>query len=68
MADDGVCSVLILSQELLGSGKSNLIDVFFYVFGIHAYALVRNRESAGLFVDFHLHVHFAKLALVFSER
>lgn len=50
MADDGIHVIFVFFQEFIGSGKGDLVDVFFHLFTGHADPVVRYGE--GLFFLF----------------
>ena len=51
VADDGVAFMLVLLQELLGTGEGHLVDVATHLIGRHADAVVTDGEGLGLPVD-----------------
>ena len=66
MTDDGLCLVLILVQELLCAGESNLVDEFVHLFGCHADTVVGNGERLFLFINSNAHTKVAQVALHFT--
>ena len=40
MPDNGIRVIFIFFQELFGPRKSNLIDIFVYLFGCHSYTAI----------------------------
>ncbi len=68
VADDGVRAVFVFIEEVLGTRKGNLVDVFFDIVGVHADAAVAHCQCACGFVEGHSHRGIAYLALEFAER
>ena len=66
MTDDAVGIILIFAQKLFGTREGYLIDIFLDVVGIHADAAVADGQRAGLFVDVHPDIQFAKVAVEIS--
>ena len=51
MADDGIHVIFVFFQEFIGSGKGDLVDVFFHLFTGHADPVVRYGEGLFLLVQ-----------------
>ena len=51
VTDDGVCVVLVLVQEVVGSGEGNLVDVLLNFVGSHTDAVIADGDGLGVFVD-----------------
>ena len=48
MANDGVVFLLVLLQEILGTGEGHLVDVALHLIGRHANAVVADGDGLGL--------------------
>ena len=68
VADDGVGIVFIFLQKLFSTRKGNLVDIFVYLFGRHAYTVVGDGKRAGLLVDRNRYVHRTQLAFEVAKR
>ena len=68
MADDGFGLVLVLVEELLGAGESDLVDELIHLFGRHADAMVGDGEGFLGFVDDDADTQVAEVTLGFADR
>ena len=68
MTDNGVGTVFIFCQEILGAREGNLIDIFVNILGCHTDAVITDGKRAGLFIDFDIHTCVAHLTLEIAER
>ena len=60
MTDDGIGIFLVFIKEVIGSGESNLIDVFVDFFGGHTYASVADGDCFLTYIHLYGQVtHFA---------
>ena len=60
--------VLVFVEEFFRTRESNLVDVFVYLVGCHAHAVVRYGKSTGLFIDCDIDFQIACFSLVFADR
>ena len=59
MPDNGIRIIFIFFQELFGPRKSNLIDIFVYLFGSHSYTAIRYSQRPFIFINRHCDIHHA---------
>ena len=62
MAYDGIGIVLVLVQKVVYARECNLVYVFLYFLGCHAYTAVADGQGAILLVNANLYGEVAKLA------
>ena len=60
--------VLVFVEEFFRTRESNLVDVFVYLVGCHAHAVVRYGKSTGLFINSHINFQITCFSLVFADR
>ena len=68
VADNGGGVVLVLLNELLGTGEGNLVDVAVHLFGCHADAVVGDSECLFLLVDEDAYTKVAEFAFGIAHR
>ena len=68
VTDDGIGAILIFGKEFFSTRESDLVDVFIYIFGIHAYTHITHGESACLFVDAYGNLQVAEFTFIFADR
>ena len=60
--------VLVFVEEFFRTRESNLVDVFVYLVGCHAHAVVGNSYRTGLFIDCDIDFQIACFTLELSYR
>ena len=68
MTDNGFRFVLILREELLGAGESDLVDVFIDLLSGHAYSVIRDRQGLLILIYGHAYTQIAQIAFHFADR
>ena len=63
VADDGVCVILVLVEEVVGSRESNLVDVLLDFVSRHADTVIANGNGFGVFIDADTNLQVAHLTL-----
>ena len=68
VTDNGIGAILIFGKEFFSARESDLVDVFIYIFGIHAYTHITHGESACLFIDAYGNLQVAEFTFIFADR